>query len=375
MRPEPLPVWAGPLAKLVPGPVETLPNGSVIGWDVGGAHVKAAWLDGARLRDTVQWACPLWMGLDRLDATLSQARARWPWMHRARHAVTMTGEMADLFATRAEGVCRIAGRMALQPGIALGFWAGEEGFVRPQDVASRWEAIASANWLATAALAARRMGDALLVDIGSTTCDLVPLRHERPAARGRSDAQRLLSGELVYQGVTRTPLCALARQIDFEGRPHNVMNELFATTADVYRLLGELDPAHDQHPAADQGAKDAPGTRRRLARMVGRDAGDAGEDAWLDFARAWRGAQLNEIGRNLDHVLRACALPAGAPLVAAGCGSFLVEKLAAARGRPCRFFATEVVRAHPEAAPAALRLAQVCAPAVAVGLLLEQERR
>jgi probable H4MPT-linked C1 transfer pathway protein len=347
----------------------------VIGWDIGGAHVKAAWLDNGRLRDAAQWACPLWEGLERLDAVLVQARSRWPHMHRARHAVTMTGEMADLFPSRAEGVRRIAEHMALQPGIGLRLWAGEQGFVAAGEVRTRWESIASANWLATAELAARRVTEGLLVDIGSTTCDLIPLRHGRPAAQGRSDAQRLLSGELVYQGVTRTPLCALARQIDFEGRAHNVMNEFFATTADVYRLLGELDPAHDQHPAADHGAKDAPGTRQRLARMVGRDELEAGEEAWLDFARAWRAEQLNEIGRNLDRVLAAAGLGADAPLVAAGCGGFLVEKLAAARGRACLFFASQVVRLDAQAAPAAIRLAQVCAPAVAVGLLLEQERR
>ena len=350
------------------------PERNLIGWDIGGAHVKAGWLRNGRLHDAVQWACPLWESLERLDAVLAQARSRWPWMHRARHAVTMTGEMADLFASRAEGVRRIAERMALQPGIGLRFYAGEQGFVAPQEVAAQWEAIASANWLATAQLAARRVGDGVLVDIGSTTCDLIPLRHEHAAARGRTDAQRLMSSELVYHGVVRTPLCALAQRIDFDGHPHNVMNEFFATTADVYRLLGELDPAHDQHPAADQGAKDADGTRRRLARMVGRDAGEASEEAWLDFARAWRAEQLNLIGRNLDSVLADAAVPARAPLVAAGCGAFLVEKLAAARGRPCVHFAAQAVPLSPDAVPAALRQAQVCAPAVAVALLLEQER-
>ncbi|NML15835.1 hydantoinase/oxoprolinase family protein [Azohydromonas caseinilytica] len=350
------------------------PERHVVGWDIGGAHVKAAWVRNGRLQDAVQWACPLWESLDRLDAVLAQARARWPQMRRAQHVVTMTGEMADLFASRAEGVRRIADHMARQPGIGLRFYAGEQGFVAPEDVAAQWEAIASANWLATAQLAARRVGDGVLVDIGSTTCDLIPLRQEQAAARGRTDAQRLMSGELVYQGVVRTPLCALAQRIDFEGRPHNVMNEFFATTADVYRLLGELDPAHDQHPAADHGAKDAEGTRRRLARMVGRDAEEAGAEAWLDFARAWRAEQLNLIGHNLDRVLAAAGVPARAPLVAAGCGSFLVEKLAAARGRPCVHFASQAVPLDPGAGPGALRQAQLCAPAVAVALLLERER-
>lgn len=344
----------------------------VIGWDIGGAHVKAAWIADGRLREALQWPCPLWQGLSQLDDALAQARARWPWMHRALHAVTMTGEMADGFSHRAEGVRAIAGRMALQPGIGLRFFAAEAGWIAPQGVAAHWEAIASANWLATAELAARRVGDGLLVDIGSTTCDLIPLRHGRVAARGRTDAQRLQSGELVYQGVVRTPLCALAQRIDFDGRPHNVMNELFATTADVYRLTGELDPAHDQHPAADGGPKDPLGSRRRLARMVGRDAAEAADGTWLAFAQAWRLRQLALLGESLDRVLAASALPPHAPLVAAGCGGFLVEALAAARRRPGLHFAWQAVRREAGTGAALLQQAQLCAPAVAVGTLLAQ---
>ena len=83
------------------------------------------------------------------------------------------------------------------------------------------------------------------MDIGSTTTDLIAFKDARVLSHSRTDAQRLATGELVYQGVVRTPLCALAQRIDWRGTPHNVMNEFFATTADVYRLTGELDPAHD----------------------------------------------------------------------------------------------------------------------------------
>ena len=100
----------------------------------------------------------------------------------------------------------------------------------------------------------------LLVDIGSTTTDLIAFHGGVVPTTSRSDAQRLASGELVYQGVVRTPLCALARRIGWRGEQLNVMNEFFATTADVYRLTGELDPAHDQQPSADHAAKDQAAT-------------------------------------------------------------------------------------------------------------------
>ena len=121
--------------------------------------------------------------------------------------------------------------------------------------------IASANWLATATLAARRAGDGLLVDLGSTTTDLLVLAGGAVHAAGHTDRERLATGELVYLGLTRTPVMALAAEVPFAGRPVALMNELFATSADLWRLLDLLPEAADQHPAADGGAKTADGQR------------------------------------------------------------------------------------------------------------------
>src|SRR5688500_7919812 len=89
-------------------------SGPVLGWDVGGAHVKACLVSGGAVRDIAQWPCPLWQGLQQLDAVLVQARARWPqaWQEQARHVATMTGEMVDLFTDREQGVLRLAARLA-----------------------------------------------------------------------------------------------------------------------------------------------------------------------------------------------------------------------------------------------------------------------
>jgi len=168
--------------------------------------------------------------------------------------------------------------------------------------------------------------------------------------------------------VVRTPLCALGPRVAFRGEAVNLMNESFATSADVYRLTGELDPAHDQHPAADGGGKDAAATRQRLARMIGRDARDAADADWAGFAEALRAVQLAELRHNALRVIERAALPANAPLVAAGCGDFLVRRLAEALGRPCLDFA-DLALAGAAAEPTLARWAQVAAPSVAVALL------
>ncbi|MEK8029695.1 hydantoinase/oxoprolinase family protein [Ideonella sp. DXS29W] len=364
----------------------------VIGWDVGGAHVKACLLRGGEVTDVAQWACPLWQGMEHLEHTLQSACRRWPMADDAAHAVTMTGEMVDLFSDRQEGVKRIALQMmrTLQPaqdGDAMRFFAGDAGWCRIDEVPAQWERIASANWLATARHAAHAVGDGVLVDIGSTTTDFVAFRGGQVLGHSRTDAERLATGELVYLGVVRTPLFALARRIGWRGRMLNVMNEYFATVADVYRLTGELQADHDLYPTADNAPKSPLATRRRLARMIGLDEHDGTADEWLAFARAWRQHQVDELGGQLHRVLQAHSLPSSAAYVSAGCGDFLAADVVAhaatlaGQGRlPMRGMAygsgVAKVSADARSGAAPVRAwAQVCAPCVAVAALLDAELR
>src|SRR3982750_228629 len=121
----------------------------VIGWDIGGAHLKGALLEDGRVRDVVQWPCELWRGLPRLDDALASAFARWEGWGQALHAVTMTGEMADLFADREAGVAAIVSHAAAALGEHTSFYAGGMAFLDAAQACSQWRRVASANWLAT----------------------------------------------------------------------------------------------------------------------------------------------------------------------------------------------------------------------------------
>ena len=353
----------------------------VVGWDIGGAHVKACVLRHGEVEDLALWACPLWQGLAHLEPVFRQARERWPDLAKARHALTMTGEMVDLFEHREDGVRRIAALVARElPAVC--FYAGQAGWCEA-DAATHWEHIASANWRATAQHVAHSIaggrGEGVLIDIGSTTTDLIVFKAGAVPSQSRSDADRLASGELVYHGVVRTPLCALAQRIGWRGAELNVMNEWFATTADVYRLTGELEPAHDLQASADAAAKDMPATRRRLARMIGFDERDAGADQWLTFAQAWRACQVAELASQLQRVTATHRLASHAVVVSAGCGAFLVADVVAAAGlrhAACVGYGSDVARIAPGDNRAALAAwAQVCAPCVAVATLLDREQR
>ena len=336
---------------------------NIIGWDVGGAHLKAVRLEKGIVTKAVQIPCPLWLGLGELDRAFADAEAaigRAPF-----NAITMTGECCDAFATRAEGVVGLSAIMVrlLSPRRAL-FYAGRSGFVGDRQVADHASEIASANWHASAVLTGMRTRAALFIDMGSTTTDIIPVANGRPASLGYTDAERLAHGELVYSGIARSFLMAGPKLVPFAGRWTPLLNEWFATMADVHRILGQLPEGADVMDAADGREKSKAASHARLARMIGRDSGEADDAAWDQLAQFFAEAQLRDIMDAAALVLSRGLLHASAPVVGAGAGRGVIRELAARIGRTFIAF-DDLIEAVPEARSKACD----CAPASAVALL------
>ena len=335
---------------------------NVIGWDIGGVHLKAARAESGRIVDAVQIAAPLRGGLDPLVKAFEQATAH---VGQADcHAITMTAELADTFSSRAEGLERITALAASAlSGTPAMLYAGRAGFI-PLDRASHHvEDIASANWHASAALVAHSRKNALWIDMGSTTTDIVPVARGTIAAHGYTDAERLAAGELVYTGLVRGFVMATAPRAPFAGRWTPLINENFANMADVHRILGSLPNDADQMTTADGREKSVAASRARLARMVGRDA-DADEAAWEALARWFVEAQMRAILDGAMLVASTGSLPPDAPVVAAGIGAGIVREIARRLGRDCIGF-DSLLDVTPDARDAASQ----CAPAAALALL------
>lgn len=335
----------------------------IIGWDVGGAHLKAARVENGIVTNAIQIACPLWLGVSELDRAFAEAEAVVGTA--PAHAVTMTGELCDAFATREEGVQGIAAiaERWLAPGRTL-FYAGRSGFVTKSGVADHATEIGSANWHASARLAGLRAREALFIDMGSTTTDIVPIAEGEPASRGYCDAQRLEHGELVYTGLARTFLMAGPKHVPFAGQWTQLMNEWFADTADIHRILGQLPEGADMMDPADGRAKTVAASRARLARMIGRDAGEADDAAWDRLARFFAEAQMREIMDATALVLSRGLLGIDAPVVGAGVGRDVIRQMTRRLHRPFINFDDLI-----EALPDARNNACDCAPACAVALV------
>jgi (4-(4-[2-(gamma-L-glutamylamino)ethyl]phenoxymethyl)furan-2-yl)methanamine synthase len=336
---------------------------SVIGWDIGGANLKAARAENGVIVAVTQLPCAPHLGLAHLEAAIRNAAQTMGAA--SRHAVTMTAELSDAFENRARGVASIAAIFSHElRGAEIRFYAGAKGFVAKAELAEAAAAVASANWRASAELVARRYEKALFIDMGSTTTDIIPIRDHAISALGDSDASRLQHGELVYTGLLRGNPAAGVAQSPFAGRWTTLVDESFATIADVHRILGNIPPDLDTVPTVDGRSKSVEASRARLARLVGLDLADAAPDQWDALARFFATAQMRRIEDQIGLLASRGAIEKDAPVVGAGIGRSLIAGLAERAGRGFRGF-DEFVPATPQVKAAA----GDCAPACAVALL------
>jgi (4-(4-[2-(gamma-L-glutamylamino)ethyl]phenoxymethyl)furan-2-yl)methanamine synthase len=300
----------------------------VIGLDIGGVNTKAVWRNGdahhasMRYYDLVADHATLTADLRRL---LGALHPKPPDLV----ALTMTAELSDEFATKREGVAFVLDAVEAAAGApvvvltAAGELVGlEEARARPLDVAA-------ANWVASALAVGRRYPDALLIDVGSTTADVIPIARGRVAATGRTDLDRLLAGELVYTGALRTNLAAVAARVPVRGGWCPVASELFAISGDVHLILGHIAPETYSCPTPDRRPATVGAARARVARLVCSDTEQL-EPAEIDAIAAYlHGEQV----RQIEDAARRAAGGGDAPVVPLGVGGFLARDVAERLGR------------------------------------------
>jgi (4-(4-[2-(gamma-L-glutamylamino)ethyl]phenoxymethyl)furan-2-yl)methanamine synthase len=317
--------------------------GGVIGLDVGGANTKAVWRDGDELR-AVTRPYEIWRDRDGLIAVLREVVAEVAGGPVERVALTTTAELSDAFRTKREGVAFVldAAEAALAVAPAVLTTAGE--LVSLDAARARPLEVAAANWVASALAVGAVHPDALMLDVGSTTADVIPIARGRVAATGRNDLGRLLAGELVYTGVLRTNLAAIAPRVPVGGRECPVASELFAISADVHLVLGHIGPDAYTCATPDGRPADVQHARERIARLVCADAEQLGAAAIDAIAAYLHGEQVTQIAAAAARVGDAAIVPLGG-------GDFLAREVAERLGRPV--LELPWTAAEREAAPAA----------------------
>lgn len=302
-------------------------NPVFLGLDIGGVNLKAC--DSTGRAEVVSFE--LYRNPDGLGAQIRGLASRMATPTAV--VVTMTAELCDCFESLREGVLRIVDSLEsiYQPGI-LRIWGVDGAFHTTTTIRSDPSLAQASNWKALGdCLATEHFRDraGLIIDIGSTTSDILAASGGKLLSHSRSDLDRLQTGELVYLGTLRTPLCAVVDDIRFRGKKTPVMRELFATIGDIYWTLGELAEDAEFAGTANRRPATRGEARHRLARMIGLDFEHFTEADAADIA-----AQVDkQVVRILEKSVQTVAaqLPGGKPgrIVVSGSGAFLARKVAA----------------------------------------------
>ncbi|HEY6776262.1 MAG TPA: hydantoinase/oxoprolinase family protein [Thermoleophilaceae bacterium] len=300
--------------------------GGVIGLDVGGANTKAVWRNGGERR-AVSRPFEVWRDREALAAVLREVVAAVSPEPVEAVALTTTAELSDAFRTKREGVGFVldAAEAALDGPPLLAFTTAGE-VVAFAEARARAPEVAAANWVASALAVAAMYPDAVMIDVGSTTADVVPITAGRVVAAGRTDLDRLLAGELVYTGVLRTNLAAVAPRVPVRGGSCPVASELFAISADVHLILGHLAPGAYTCATPDGRPTSVEFARERVARLVCADSEQMAVEEVDAIAAFLHAEQVRQIEAAVRRV--SGRFEVAPPVVPLGAGAFLAREAA-----------------------------------------------
>jgi len=336
----------------------------VVGWDVGGVNTKAAYVEGGTIVSVCGRPFELQRAPDILVQLLRDLASEVGCSADSRdvvHAVTMTAELSQMFRTKRDGVSFVLNALRTAfPASDIRVFAVDGRFLSVAEAQAEPLAVAAANWSATAHLVALDHPDALLIDIGTTTTDIIPIAGGRVVARGRTDPERLASGELVYTGALRTPAEAIASEILVRGEMVGVSAEGFALAGDAHLWRGDLAEADYTVPAPDRRPATKESAGERLARVICADREMLDEESISAIADALAAAQVARIASAIRRVI--ARHPSLDTAVITGLGAFLADASAHAAGLKVVPLASRLGDAAARFAPAAAVALLTCAP-------------
>ena len=246
---------------------------NTLGLDIGGANLKLASHDGCYVRSI---AFPMWRRSTNLKDTIQELLDTYQAEHGGFDAlaVTMTGELADCFTSKQQGVHFIAqatteATAAFDTPLVLFYETGGQ-WCDVHAIDSRWNTLAASNWYAMAQYICQILpqGTHLVIDLGSTTTDIIPIIDGTIATDAVDDTSRLQQSQLVYCGVERTSLCSLASELSIDSVRTPIAREHFATTLDVFLLTDEVPERPTCNDTADGEAATKSAAHRRMARLI-----------------------------------------------------------------------------------------------------------
>ena len=308
----------------------------VLGYDIGGANTKAALIttkDG-KLQDVkvaIEYF-PIWKQPEKLTSVLLSLKEQLCSGRLDGLGVTMTAELSDVYATKREGVHQILSCVKKAfPNEPVCVLNSRTNMVSLELAEEQPLLVAAANWAATGWLVAQQVKDCVVVDVGSTSTSIIPILQGQVAAQGKTDLDKLLCGELVYTGSLRTNVAAIVHSVQVKGSFSGVSSELFALSADVHLVLGNISESQYSCETTDGRGKTLSEALARIARIVCADTEMLSHQEIIEVAQYIYCQQITQVAEGLTKVIAYTEKLAKAkvPIVVTGLGKDFIARKAA----------------------------------------------
>ena len=293
----------------------------VAGFDIGGANTDLAVVDfeNNEVKNIeVDFAyLPMWSNNEALSKVLVELIENiCPIDEIDAVGISMTAELVDAYDTKKDGVLDVVKKCEETFECPIAY-VGIDGMLSKEEIEKTPLKAAAANLISD---------NCIFIDTGSTTTDIIPIKDGKECAIGRSDFERLATGELVYTGTLRTNLASFLDNVQLNGKEYRVASELFAQTADVYTVLDLITLDDYVCDTFDGENKSKKSCMKRIARVLCADLDSLSEKDVIEIAKFTHQKQVEQIADALKQVSETQNLDL---IVTTGLGKDILDKNAA----------------------------------------------
>ncbi|MBN1330593.1 MAG: hypothetical protein JXA54_14050 [Candidatus Heimdallarchaeota archaeon] len=282
----------------------------ILGLDIGGANTKYVLLkyqeDISELLVAESRYFPFWKKNNEYPQFLINLKNELENLYGTISNVVCvtTAELADCYQTKKEGIEAICSYIIqVFSDQSPMIFDVQKRFIPCNEAVNNWLTVAASNWFATATFLGKKYPNVIMIDIGSTTTDLIPIYDGKVVAQGRNDFERLISNELIYSGLLRTNVIALTHEIKLNSKIIPLASELFATTGDVYFLLDIITKEEFSVETADGKPVNKKSSLARISRIVCSDINQLSRKEILDIAKQLQIKHLEQLSNAFNVVL------------------------------------------------------------------------
>ena len=293
---------------------------SYLGIDIGGANLKIIGVNADKKVVYVNYSsCKIWKNQHYLDKKLLELN-KIKTQKKIKCGITMSAELCDCFKDRKVGAKQIF-KSCENLVFDYFFYSKSKNLFLKK---GSYNNIISMNRHSIGRFLKKKIKNAIVIDFGSTTTDFIVIKNGEILNKNYEDFSRLNNNELLYTGFTRTPIFGISQQIKIQGESLSIIPEFFSDTADIYKVIGQLDTQIDIDKTADGLNRGYSNSLRRVSRSFGFDYNKNHKSLIKKICLELSTIQINKLFMNLLQIQKKFSVQ-NYPIILSGVGQEVVN--------------------------------------------------